>query len=133
MKIVAIIPAFNEEESIKRIIQKTREYVGDIIVIDDGSTDNTKSKAEGESVIIVHHYKNMGLGKSIADGINEALKLDADIIVQLDADGQHNPEEIPRLLAPLLDNSADVVVGSRFLDGDDQTMPAIKRAGNRIF
>jgi glycosyltransferase involved in cell wall biosynthesis len=133
MKVCAIIPAFNEASTIQSVIQRTKRHVKNIVVVDDGSNDSTRQIAQQERVTVVHHHKNMGLGRSITDGVDRALHLKADIIVQLDGDGQHNPDEIPTLLEPILDGGADVVVGSRFLEGGDTSMPAIKRMGNRIF
>jgi glycosyltransferase involved in cell wall biosynthesis len=133
MKIVAVIPALNEEKSIRTVVQETRSHVRNVIVVDDGSTDLTGRIARKEKALVISHHRPMGLGKSMSDGINEALRLGADIIVQLDADRQHNPSEIPMILAPLLEDRSDVVVGSRFLGGNDAGMPWIKRIGNRIF
>lgn len=132
MKIVAIIPAYNEEESVGEIVKKTKEYVNDVIVIDDGSTDRTAEIAEKAGAIVYSHSRNRGLGLTIIDGYSLALKQNADIILQIDADGQYLPEEIPKLLKPINDKKADIVLGSRFA-GEIEEMSLTKKIGNRLF
>jgi glycosyltransferase involved in cell wall biosynthesis len=115
MNVIAVIPAYNEEPMIADVINRTKKYVDSIIVVDDCSTDRTVSIIKKLKVRYLVHNKNYGAGKSTSDGIDIALKNDADIIVTLDSDGQHNPSEIPWLLKPILDNEADIVIGSRFI------------------
>lgn len=133
LKVIAIIPAYNEEDTISEVIHETREYVDEVIVIDDGSTDKTKKLAEDKGALVISQPVNRGYGEATRLGHRIALKRGADIIVQLDADGQYVPSEIPRLLEPIIKNEADVVFGSRF-DGEIKyTMPLIKRWGNKAF
>jgi|YelNatPaOPRAMG01_1025707.scaffolds.fasta_scaffold88849_2 glycosyltransferase involved in cell wall biosynthesis len=132
MKIIAVIPAYNEEKTIGFVIKETKKYVDNVIVIDDGSTDNTAKIAKKNGAVIYSHPTRMGLGKTILDGYREALKLDAEIVLQIDADGQYLPKEIPKLLKPIIDNQADMVLGSRFL-GTIENMPLIKKIGNKFF
>jgi len=133
LKVVAIIPAYNEEDTISEVIQETRGYVDEVIVIDDGSTDKTKRLAEDSGALVFSQPVNRGYGEATRLGHRIALKHGADIVVQLDADGQYVPSEIPRLLEPIIQNEADVVFGSRF-DGEIKyTMPLVKRWGNKTF
>ena len=111
-----IIPVYNEENSIKEVIERIPNHQNyEIIIVDDGSTDNTLQKVEeikDKSIRVVKHDKNQGYGAAILSGIKYA---DGDIIVTMDSDGQHNPEEIPNIIMPILKDSADIVIGSRYL------------------
>ncbi|MFH0861085.1 MAG: glycosyltransferase family 2 protein [Candidatus Altiarchaeota archaeon] len=139
-KLVVVIPAFNEEQTIGNVIKEIpRKIEGiseiEVLVVDDGSTDNTqKVSQEAGADVIIQHSRNMGLGNSFSDGIQKALSMGADFIVTLDADGQFNPTEIPILLKNLLYSDADVVLGSRFLDKElEPKMPLTKKIGNKLF
>lgn len=127
MKTVAIIPAFNEEKTIKEVVSKLKNYADQIIVIDDGSRDRTSQTALEAGATVYRHMLNLGLGGALGTGIKAALSQGADIIVTLDADAQHDPAEIPALLKPILDGEADAVIGSRFLIR--QPMPLFRRLG----
>jgi len=111
-KCIAVIPALNEEETIGKVLKDLRSYVDEIIVVNDGSTDNTQLISEKYAVVI-KHSKNKGYDTSINDGFRMANHRKADIIVTLDADGQHFADDIPRLIEPILKNKADIVVGIR--------------------
>ncbi len=113
--IVACIPAYNEEKYIAKVIVETKKYVDKIIVCDDGSRDLTAEIARELGAIVVKHNENKGYGAALRTLFKKALELDPDIIVTLDADGQHDPKEIPRLVEPILKGEADIVIGSRFL------------------
>lgn len=115
MKVIACIPAHNEEKSIAKVLLKTRRHVNYIITCNDGSTDYTGEIAERLSNQTLNHKTKLGYGKSLIDLFKEALKLNPSIVVTLDADDQHNPDDIPKLVQPILDHKADVVLGSRFL------------------
>lgn len=128
-KIIGVIPAYNEENSISKVVFETIKHVDDIIVIDDSSTDNTYENARKAGAIALRHIINRGAGAATCTGIQAALKLDADIIVTIDADGQHLPDDIPSLIKPILENRADIVIGSRF-EGNIDEMPFIKKIGN---
>ena len=132
MKIIAIIPAYDEEETVANVIKDTLPYVDEVIVINDGSTDATKEVAEFAGADVIDNIVNRGLGETIKKGYEEALKRDADIIVQLDADGQYLSKEIPLLIQPILNNEADLVLGSR-LENIRYNMPILKRFGNKAF
>jgi len=102
MKLVAIIPTYNEESTIGEVIKGTSKYVDDILVINDGSTDSTAETAKIAGATVIDNIVNRGLGKTIQRGYEEAIKGGADIVVQIDADGQYDPEEIPKLIKPIL-------------------------------
>lgn len=114
MSVVACIPAHNEEHSIAKVLLRTRKHVDHIITCNDGSTDETKEIAEHFSDHVVNHTTKQGYGRSLIDLFREALLLPSKVIVTLDADGQHNPDEIPKLTQPILEDKADIVLGSRF-------------------
>jgi len=119
-KIVACIPAYNEEKYIAKVILQAKPYVDEIIVCNDGSTDMTEEIAKALGAIVINHEKNMGYGAALRTLFIEARRRDADVMVTLDADAQHDPSEISQLLEPILDGEADIVIGSRFLGETDQ-------------
>jgi glycosyltransferase involved in cell wall biosynthesis len=132
MKLIAIIPAFNEESTIGDVIKATSRFVDEILVISDGSTDNTTTIAKSAGATVIDNIVNRGLGKTIKRGYAEAIKRGADIVVQIDADGQYDPQEIPKLIQPILDNKADLVLGTR-LENLKYEMPWLKKQGNKAF
>lgn len=132
MKTVAVIPAHNEEKNIKKVVEETRPHVNEVVVVDDGSQDNTAREAEDGGALVLKHEKNMGLGCAIRTGLEHALKSGADIIVTLDGDGQHNPKSIPTLVKKLVEDKADVVLGSRFLKSDNKKVPWIRNLSNTL-
>jgi len=113
--IIACIPAFREDASIARVIVKTLRYVDRVIVCDDGSPDMTAEIAERLGVEVIRHERNLGYGAALCSLFKRARELDPDVMVTLDADLQHDPDEIPKVLSPILRSEADVVIGSRFL------------------
>jgi glycosyltransferase involved in cell wall biosynthesis len=131
MNLVVVIPAYNEEKNISRVIKGAKKYTDRVIVIDDGSKDKTFQAACQNGAIVYRHLINRGLGGALGTGIKAALLEKADIIATLDADGQHNPAEIPKLLNPIVKGRADVVIGSRFLKKQD--IPFFRRIGNYFF
>jgi len=128
-KIVACIPAYNEEQNISAVILDAEKYVDCIIVCDDGSTDHTAEIAQRLGAIVIKHEKNTGYGAAIMTLLERALKLEADIVVTLDADGQHNPNHIPYLIKPILEGKADVVIGSRFIQKSKEKIPIYRKLG----
>jgi glycosyltransferase involved in cell wall biosynthesis len=132
---VVNIPAYNEERSIAAVIERIPRNVNGchvfVSVIDDGSKDLTSTVARNAGADYVHKFpKNMGVAWAFKIGLRCALAIGADIIVNIDADNQFDPEEIPKLAAPLIENQADVVLGSRFLDSSYRRIPTTKRIGN---
>ncbi len=112
-KVIAVIPALNEEKTISKVIRGVKKYVDEIILVDDSSTDRTAIIAQKEGAIVFSHKKNKGYDKSIDNGFALAAKRGATIILTFDGDGQHNPEDIPKIIEPILNGDADVVVGKR--------------------
>jgi len=128
--IVAGIPAYNEEKTIAGVVLKTQRHVDLVIVCDDGSTDMTAEIAERVGAKVVRHEKNMGKGIALKTLFAHALKLEPAVIVTLDADGQHDPNEIEELVKPIVDGKADVVVGSRFTSENIMLdMPLYRKMG----
>ena len=130
MKTILIIPAFNEEKAIGDIIEKSFQYVDDILVVDDGSKDNTYDIVKNTDALIIRHETNLGKGVALRDAFNYIK--DYDIVVTIDGDGQHDPSEIPKLIKPIKEVKADLVNGSRYLDGFDDDTPAYRRVGQRV-
>ena len=128
--IVIGIPAYNEEKNIAKIIVKLQKVADKIIVCDDGSSDLTGEIAGRLGAIVVNHSKNLGYGAGIRSIFQKAKELDADILVTFDADGQHRIEDIQTVLEPLIKNEVDIVIGSRFLDNNDDTnIPKYRKMG----
>ena len=131
-RIIALIPAYNEERTIAKIILKTKKYVDKVIVCDDGSTDMTGEIAEALGAEVIRHEKNMGKGVALRSLFTRARELDPDIVVVLDADGQHNPEDIPKLINALRERNADIVIGSRYVKGSQLEAPLYRKLGLSI-
>lgn len=138
-KLVVVIPALNEEKTIGRVISALPKKIRGIskitvLVVDDGSTDGTAKVARRNGAKVVSHGINRGLGIAFSTGINKALEIKADIIVNIDADGQFDSRDIREMVQPILRNRADVVSCSRFLDkSKEPKMPWIKKLGNAVF
>jgi glycosyltransferase involved in cell wall biosynthesis len=130
--VTVVLPAFNEEVSIGSIVLLTRNYSDNVIVIDDGSSDRTAEIARKAGAHVIVHDVNKGKGAALKTGFEAAADLGADIIVTMDSDGQHNPAEIPNLVAPIIDGYAEMVNGSRYLAGIDKNTPVYRRVGQTI-
>jgi glycosyltransferase involved in cell wall biosynthesis len=115
MNVIAVIPCYNEERFIVDIVTRAKKYVDTVIVVDDGSTDGTAEIAEKSGARVIHHSRSMGAGAATRSGIEVAREQNADMVITIDGDGQHNPDEIPRLINPVEKGYADIVIGSRFL------------------
>ncbi len=135
MKILVIIPAYNEAECLPTVIRDVRDHLAraDILVIDDGSTDATGAIAREENALLLEHPYNMGIGATMQTGFLYALRNGYDLAVQVDGDGQHDPEHIPDLIAPILKGEADVIIGSRYLEAGGFQSSILRRAGIRFF
>jgi len=130
MVITAIIPAFDEEISIGTMVLKTKKYTDHVIVVDDGSTDDTAEIARLAGADVISHLKNMGKGQALKTGFNIAKQNGTKVIVTIDADGQHNPAEIPLIIEPILSGRVDMVIGSRYLNGN--SIPFYRRIGQKV-
>ncbi len=121
LKVVAAIPCFNTEPFIVDVISEARKHVNQVVVIDDGSHDGTAEAARRAGATVINHESNKGYGEAIKSCFETAKANAVDALVILDGDGQHNPDEIPRVLAPIIRGEADLIIGSRFLTPTQQT------------
>jgi glycosyltransferase involved in cell wall biosynthesis len=133
-KIVAVIPAFNEATRITSVVRGVQKYVDEVIVVDDGSADATAKHAKQAGATVLTHTENSGAGAATMTGIEAARAVGADVVITIDADEQHDPNDIPALLKPLMEGRADIVLPNRF--GNRNKIPFIRRffnmAGNVI-
>jgi glycosyltransferase involved in cell wall biosynthesis len=130
--VIVAIPCYNEEVAIGSVVLRSLRYADKVLVIDDGSTDDTAAIASAAGAYVLRHKKNMGKGAAIKDAFNYAKAEKADILVLIDGDGQHNPDEIPLLIAPILKNEADLVNGSRFIVRNGHHIPLYRRIGQEV-
>ncbi len=130
MKILAAIPCFNEEATIGSVVIKAKRHVDEVVVIDDGSVDDTARIAQEAGAKVIKHKENKGKAAAVKTAFKYALENDFDIVVTLDGDGQHNADEIPNLLEPVLDGKADMAIGFRF--GRLTEMPFWRKIGKRV-
>jgi glycosyltransferase involved in cell wall biosynthesis len=128
--IVACIPAYNEETTIAQVILKARDYVDKVIVCDDGSQDMTGRIAASLGAEVVRHPNNLGKGATLRTLFQTSLDAGAKVVVTLDGDGQHDPAEIPVVIRPILEGTADISIGTRF-HGNNK-VPLYRRAGNEF-
>lgn len=129
-KLVAAIPAFNEERNLEGVISSARKFVDEVIVVDDGSNDGTASVAERSGAHVLRHPVNQGYGAAIRTCLSYARNNGTKILVTLDGDGQHRPEQIPSVVAPVASGQADISIGSRFLEEDSRLrVPRYRRFG----
>ena len=131
MKVTIGIPAYNEEKNIAKIITKLKKITDSIIVCDDGSSDMTSEIAKNLGVIVISHKKNMGYGAAIRTIFEKSAEIGSDILVTFDADGQHRIEDVSRVLHPLENSEADIVIGSRFL-GKQSNVPNYRKLGIKV-
>ena len=127
-RVVAAIPCYNEGHFVGDVVRRAQAHVDVVVVVDDGSTDDTAEQAEAAGAQVVEHVQNQGPGAAARSCFQAGRDLDADVLVTLDGDGQHNPDEIPDVAAPALAGEADVVIGSRFL-GRYNNVAAYRRFG----
>jgi glycosyltransferase involved in cell wall biosynthesis len=130
-KVLVVVPAYNEADSIGGVISQVRTGVpeADVLVIDDGSTDATAAIAQEAGAFVVSLPHNLGIGSAVQTGYIFAAEMAYDIAVQVDGDGQHNPAEIPEIVAPLLAGQADVVIGSRYIEDRGYITPFLRQMG----
>ena len=128
MRTLIITPAYNEELTVGSVVALARKY-GDVLVVDDGSHDRTSEIAQNAGAFVLRHETNRGKGEALRTGFKYALLKGYDVVVTLDADGQHNPDEIPVLLEPIVNGKADLVIGSRYMGKSKQRIPLYRRFG----
>ncbi len=128
MKVIIGIPAFNEEKNIGAIVAKLKKKYNHVLICDDGSSDMTATIALSLGAIVVKHSKNLGYGAAIKTIFDESRKINGDVLITFDADGQHQISEIDSVLKPIFENKADIVIGSRFL-GSTKNLPKYRKIG----
>jgi len=126
---LAIIPCYNEEDTIGSVVLKAKQYVDEVMVVDDGSIDNTTKVAEYAGAKVLRHGGNKGYGAAIQSCFKYALENNFNVMTVLDGDGQHDADSIPDVMAPILDNGTDVSIGSRFINGNGKNVPLYRRFG----
>ena len=131
MKITIGIPAYNEEKNIAKIIVQLKKVADQILVCDDGSTDSTSEIAESLGAIVIKHPKNLGYGSAIRSIFLKSREINAEILVTIDADGQHKIEDVKKVIKPIVDGQADISIGSRFLEEGDNA-PKYRKLGINI-
>ncbi len=134
LKILVAIPAYNEEVAIGSVVLRSLKYADEVLVVDDGSADNTAEVAALAGAKVVKHEKNGGYGAALRTCFASARKAEADIMIIIDADGQHSPDDIPRMVEKLVAVKSDIVIGSRFVDGNvkNQKIPAYRKLGMKV-
>ena len=130
IRTLAIIPCLNEEATIGSVVLKTKHYVDTVLVIDDGSHDDTSALAREAGAVVITHKNNKGKGAAIKTGFKYALSKGYNYVVTLDGDGQHNPEEIPTIVGSILNNGHDISLGIRA--GERTEMPRWRKIGKRV-
>jgi hypothetical protein len=134
-KILIVVPAYNEEASVGKVVEEIRSHLSqaDILAVNDGSTDLTSEKAKASGATVLDLPFNLGIGGAMQAGFRYAYEKGYDIAIQVDADGQHDPKEIPKLLHALTEKKVDMVIGSRFLGDSEFKSSMIRRIGISIF
>lgn len=130
MNLVVCIPAFNEERTIGDIVKRALKHSSEVIVCDDGSSDNTIEEAKKSGAVVLQHETNQGKGSALRTLFVKALEKNPEVIVTIDGDGQFLPEEIPKIIKPISENKADVVIGYRF--DDTNKIPNYRKIGNKV-
>jgi len=127
---LAVIPCYNEEATVGRLVKTTKRYVETVVVVDDGSTDHTAKRAQDAGAVVLSHLRNKGKGAALKTGFTYALEHNFDYVVTIDGDGQHNPVEIPAVLGNVMNNGHDISIGYRV--GNSTEMPVWRRVGKRV-
>lgn len=132
---IVLIPAYDEEARLPGVLEEVRRALphAELVVVDDGSRDHTRQVAEAGGARVLSHPFNLGYGAALQTGYKYALERGAELVVQMDADGQHDPDEIAKLVGPVKSGEADVVIGSRFLEPGGYAMEASRDLGRRVF
>jgi len=131
LKITIGIPAYNEEKNIAAIIIKLKKITNSIIVCDDGSSDMTSEISKNLGAVVISHKKNMGYGAAINSIFQKSKEMNVDLLVTFDADGQHRVEDVEKVVEPIKNNVADLVIGSRFLDKKSD-IPNYRKIGIKV-
>ena len=130
--IIAAMPAYNEEQFIAKTILGAQKYVDTVLIVDDGSSDATIEIAKALGAMVIQHETNKGYGGALQTIFRTAEEQEADILIILDADGQHNPDDIPKFLNAFKSRECDLVIGSRFLDNAKDAIPSYRKVGMKV-
>jgi glycosyltransferase involved in cell wall biosynthesis len=128
-RIVVGISALNEERTIAKVVIRASKYADAVLVVDDGSSDDTRLIAEKLGAVVRRHDRNLGKGAGLRACLDWARSIGAEVLVTLDADGQHDPDEIPMIIDPILNEKGDIVIGSRRMA---DSVPGYRRFGARV-
>ncbi|MFK8068041.1 MAG: glycosyltransferase family 2 protein [Gammaproteobacteria bacterium] len=137
-RLLVAIPCLNEASTIEKVVMDVPRIISgidivEVLVVDDGSSDKTSSLAISAGALVITHSRNFGVGKAFQSAVNYAIENDFDLMINIDGDRQFNPKDIPKLVTPLLEEQADMVTASRFLNGERPTdMPKVKQIGNHM-
>lgn len=131
MKVIAVVPCRNEATYIADVVFQLYQIVGLTMVVDDNSTDNSAGKARDAGAYVVKKYGKRGYGATLKVGMNEAIFSGCDIVVTLDGDGQHDPKDIFKVIKPIENGEADIVIGSRFI-GNNDLIPRYRKFGIQV-
>lgn len=129
LEVLAAIPAYNEETAIGDVVREAKQYADSVIVVDDGSSDDTVPKAKEAGAVVVEHEENSGYGAALRTAFQEAAERQPKHLVILDGDGQHDPSDIPEAVRVQEQDEAEIVIGSRFADGSETELPLYRRFG----
>lgn len=135
LRAIAVVPAYNEQDTVASVVDEIKRTVPDVdvVVVDDGSVDDTFSRAVGAGAKVIRHIFNMGIGAAVQTGFRFAANNGYDVAIQVDADGQHDPKYIPLMLKIIKEKRADVVSGSRFIEGKGFQSSVVRRIGIKFF
>jgi len=129
MKTCLILPAYNESQTIETVISQSKKFIQTIVVVDDGSIDETAHIAQKSGATVIHHKTNLGKGMALRAGFDWAIRNQYDVVMTMDSDGQHNPLDLPRFLDKLKNDNPDIILGIRQLN---RTMPLHRQLNNRL-
>jgi glycosyltransferase involved in cell wall biosynthesis len=131
VNVVAVVPAYNEQSTIGTVVDETAPHVDEVVVVDDGSSDDTATIARDHGATVVTHVVNTGVGGAVRTGYRYAIRNNYDFVAQVDGDGQHDPSYLPELLTVAENN--DMVIGSRYLNDSIEDYSLVRRAGINFF
>ena len=132
MEILIGIPAYNEAKNLPKILPELQKFSYKIAICNDGSTDATGEVAEKYGVTVINHSKNLGYGAAVRSLFLKAKDMGCDVLITFDADGQHRIEDINKVVKPIIQKQADIVIGSRFLDGGEKEVPNYRKVGIKV-
>lgn len=130
--VLVAIPAYNEEAAIGSVILATKQMTDNVLVVDDGSSDNTAEIARAAGAKVIQHNRNKGKGAAIKTIFRYMITEEFEALVLIDGDGQHMPQDIPEVVDPIINGTCDIVIGSRYIDQDRTQTPIYRRVGQKI-